>query len=435
MAENTNKQVYENIENNIKNSLNEGLNTGDFSKLNSAIANSVMDVVREAGVDLGNALNQASGELRGAYKRPYTNRAETEAYARMLQEKRKAHLEEVARAQQMRASARYSTGTNKPASNQGAQVKTTSSIKINSSGRNKGTALIIFGSIGAIFSGARWITALISFLIYPAGGALGFVVSTIITMLFLMMIRAGVENHNLFKMAERYIQIAGHKMYAQVSSLSAALGISTKKVKKSIKKMLKKGYFPEGYFDEDETTLMLSNSVYQQYQQTKTYASEHANDKPIEEPLSEAMAKLSQEDRRKLKNMVDSGNGYINRLHALNDDIPGEEISIKLSALEDILREIFSRIQEHPEQMDRMSKLMDYYLPTMIKLVEAYAEYDKVSAPGKDIIEAKAEIEQTLDTINEAFIQLLNNLFQDSVWDVTTDAQVLKTMLKQEGLT
>ena len=57
-----------------------------------------------------------------------------------------------------------------------------------------------------------------------------------------------------------------------------------------------------------------------------------------------------------------------------------------------------------------------------------------MSAPGKEIIQAKAEIENTLDTINEAFVQLLNNLFQDSVWDVTSDAQVLTTMLTQEGL-
>ena len=84
--------------------------------------------------------------------------------------------------------------------------------------------------------------------------------------------------------------------------------------------------------------------------------------------------------------------------------------------------------------MNRMQKLMDYYLPTMIKLVEAYAEYDRVSNPGDDIIEAKKQIENTLDTINEAFVVLHNNLFRDSVWDVTTDAEVLQTVLKQEGL-
>ncbi len=82
--------------------------------------------------------------------------------------------------------------------------------------------------------------------------------------------------------------------------------------------------------------------------------------------------------------------------------------------------------------MKNCHKLMNYYLPTMLKLVEAYAEYDKVSVPGPDIIKAKEEIEKTLETINQAFVQLLNNMFQDSVWDVTADAKVLKTMLKQE---
>ena len=71
----------------------------------------------------------------------------------------------------------------------------------------------------------------------------------------------------------------------------------------------------------------------------------------------------------------------------------------------------------------------------MIKLVEAYAEYDKVSQPGEDILAAKAEIEKTLDIINQAFVELLNKLFQSSVWDVTAEAKVLTTMLHQEGLT
>ena len=109
-------------------------------------------------------------------------------------------------------------------------------------------------------------------------------------------------------------------------------------------------------------------------------------------------------------------------------------ITEKLSRSETLLKEIFGCVKEHPDQMGRTHKLMDYYLPTMIKLVEAYAEYDKISAPGEEIIKAKGEIENTLDKINEAFVQLLNNLFRDSVWDVTSDAKVLETMLKQEGL-
>ena len=85
--------------------------------------------------------------------------------------------------------------------------------------------------------------------------------------------------------------------------------------------------------------------------------------------------------------------------------------------------------------MHRMHKMMDYYLPTTLKLVEAYEDFDKVSTPGPEILAAKAEIERTMDIINQAFSELLGNLFQDAILDATTDAQVLQTMLAREGLT
>lgn len=133
--------------------------------------------------------------------------------------------------------------------------------------------------------------------------------------------------------------------------------------------------------------------------------------------------------------MIDEGTDYIRKLRNLNDRIPGEVISAKLFCLENLLMDIFESVKQHPEQMDRMHKLISYYLPTTLKLVESYEKFDKISSPGPDIIKAKTEIENTLDTINQAFRELLNNLFQDTVFDVTTDAQVLKTMLAKEGLT
>ena len=48
---------------------------------------------------------------------------------------------------------------------------------------------------------------------------------------------------------------------------------------------------------------------------------------------------------------------------------------------------------------------------------------------------SKKEIEDTLDTLNIAFEKLLDDLFQETAWDVSSDISVLKTMLAQEGLT
>ena len=282
---------------------------------------------------------------------------------------------------------------------------------------------IIGGILGSIF---------FSMLSVGVGAATGMknfwsYIPVLLTLASVYAIVWGIGIRGTISRAKRYARLCGTKMYSQLSKLASATGLTEKALKKDIKKMLNKGYFPEGYLDEEGTTLMLSDDVY------KEYAGMKSRQKAEEEAVK--AGELSNAAKTELDQMVEEGAEAVARLHRLNADIPGEVITKKLDVLEDILRQIFARVKDHPEQMDRMHKLMDYYLPTMLKLVEAYAEYDKVSAPGKEITEAKAEIEKTLDTINEAFIQLLNNLFQDSVWDVTSDAQVLTTMLSQEGLT
>ena len=78
---------------------------------------------------------------------------------------------------------------------------------------------------------------------------------------------------------------------------------------------------------------------------------------------------------------------------------------------------------------------MDYYLPTTMKLLEAYEELDVQPVQGENIISSKKEIEDTIDTLNIAFEKLLDSLFQDTAWDVSSDISVLHTMLAQEGLT
>ena len=67
--------------------------------------------------------------------------------------------------------------------------------------------------------------------------------------------------------------------------------------------------------------------------------------------------------------------------------------------------------------------------------MESYAEFDSVQIQGENITSAKQEIEETLDTINKAFEKLLDDLYQDAAFDASTDAQVLQTLLAQEGLT
>ena len=53
---------------------------------------------------------------------------------------------------------------------------------------------------------------------------------------------------------------------------------------------------------------------------------------------------------------------------------------------------------------------MTYYLPTTVKLLEAYEDLDAQPIQGANILSSKQEIEKTLDTLNTAFEKLLDSL-------------------------
>ena len=78
---------------------------------------------------------------------------------------------------------------------------------------------------------------------------------------------------------------------------------------------------------------------------------------------------------------------------------------------------------------------MNYYLPTTRKLVDAYRELDQETIISENMAKTKKEIEDTLDTINEAFENLLDSFFEERAMDISSDISVLQTMLAQEGLT
>lgn len=262
--------------------------------------------------------------------------------------------------------------------------------------------------------------------------------------LFYGMIRVGVSKKNRLRRVDRYIEICGNKMYAELEEIAASTSQSVRTVRRDLRRMIRDGIFVQGHLDHKETTFMLNDIVYRHYfdamQSQKLREEENkrlASAKPTADEVVVNGVDVTglTEDEKELNALVAQGMNCIDRLREMNDKIEGEVISEKLDKLEGILIEIFNRVKAHPEQRNSMHKMMDYYLPTTIKLVEAYEEFDRVSVPGEDILTAKAEIEKTLDTINGAFVELLNNLFQSTAFDVTTDAQVLQTMLAKEGLT
>lgn len=170
---------------------------------------------------------------------------------------------------------------------------------------------------------------------------------------------------------------------------------------------------------------MLTDGAYQLYQEAMA---EHARRREEEELLEKDPV------RKQLKLAAAEGDEYIRRIRAINDSIPGGEISGKLCRLEEVCKRIFGHVESNPEKLGDIRKFMSYYLPTTLKLVEAYHGFYYEPVQGENIVAARQEIEETLDDINAAFEKLLDKLFQEDAMDISADISVLSTMLAQEGL-
>lgn len=393
--------------------VSDGLTSGDFRELNILINDTVSDVISQAGKqvkDVGDTISYTS--------KAYEN-------SRDYQEKQKKRNEKLNNSsyQTIHRSAKTTvthTKTNLPS--------------IKNVGQVSSVLYTVFGGIGIGITSVILLAALICALI-------GFVwpVSLLCILLLLwvgsiFMIRKGLKEKDRLKRMKRYITLCAGKMYVNISDLAQSIGKSSKFVLKDVKKMLELGFFPEGHLDSKETCLMLDDATYREYLQVEKERSIYEQEAKAAEKQKKAQAQNTGANPE-LQAMISDGQNYIRKLRELNDLIPGEVISQKMYRMENLLKEIFERLEEDPAQMSQLHKLMNYYLPTTIKLLQSYAEFDSISSPGTEVIKAKAEIEKTVDTINEAFTELLNKLFQSAVFDATADAQVLQTMLAKEGLT
>lgn len=231
---------------------------------------------------------------------------------------------------------------------------------------------------------------------------------------------------------QRYRRVLGSRTFCTVKELASQTGEPDATVVKDLRKMIEKGMFREGHLDDRATTLIVTNETYQQYRQTLAAKEERERQdrliKSVEGP--DETKPLSREAQA----MLERGQAYLTKIRASNDEIPDPVVSEKLEQTELILQNIFERAQEHPEVIPDLEQLMNYYLPVTIKLLDAYEDLDSQAIQGESIQTSKKEIEETLDTLNIAFEKLLDSIFRDTAWDVSTDITVLHTVLAQEGL-
>lgn len=248
----------------------------------------------------------------------------------------------------------------------------------------------------------------------------------------------GSRQEGLAKRFRRYQQVIGERTFCLIEELSAAIGKKPKFVQKDLRKMIRDGFFPQGYLDKKETCLITDQQTYQQYLQTEKAYEARAQEAQADgrkAGAQQASASTAAPHGSEYQELLAEGQSYIRHIHTCNDKIEDPVISEKLDRMEMIVTRIFTEAGRNPDIADDLKKMMSYYLPTTKKLLDAYCELDEQPVPGENIETTKQEIAATLDTLNNAFAKLLDDLFEEKAWDISSDISVLNTMLAQEGLT
>lgn len=243
----------------------------------------------------------------------------------------------------------------------------------------------------------------------------------------------GIRNLKRLSRFKIYRRTIGDKTSCKLETLAGSVGKNVNFVRRELQQMIRDGLFLQGHMDKEQTRLITSDETFRQFEKSRVqleYRQWQQAQLQSQKPQKAAPSTHSPQ----VQEVLDKGDTFVEEIRRCNDAIPGAVMSGKIDRMERIVERIFDRAEEHPEVIPDLKKMMDYYLPMTVKLLNAYADMDAQPYQGETIENSKREIEATLDILNQAFEKLLDELFADTALDISSDISVLHTLLAQEGL-
>ncbi len=278
-----------------------------------------------------------------------------------------------------------------------------------------GTGLIIGGSImsgifalGSVAVGVEMLetglyngieVGLLACLMFMAGG--------------LAMLFSGIGQNRRRERYLNYLAYIGANREVDLAPMASSFGVSVGKLCKDLRRMLAKGILPTGYLDLAEGKLYLTEMGY--------HAPEPKREAPPVQEETPQQAAAREDD-------------ILREIRQVNDQIPDAVMSAKIDRIEEITGKILKYQKEHPNKEGQLRTFLNYYLPTTLKILRAYAQLDAQGIEGENISAAKKRIEDMMDQVVSGFEKQLDKLFQDDAMDITSDVEVLENMLKKDGL-
>lgn len=306
-----------------------------------------------------------------------------------------------------------------------------------------GVVMTAAGGAGMVFFA---IPTLVVALTPAVVGAPGVVTTTILGILtagFAALLGFGVRNLRRASKLKALTRAVGQREAVTFDDIAARMQVSPKAALSTSRTLIKGGYLPQGRIDDENTTLMVTENAYHQYRQLQQSQRQTLAEREAAEAAraAEAAARaaheqdLSERLTPEQRAFVACGRDYLRQLRSLDERINDAAVSERIVAIEEVVGRILARAEEEPAVIAGLDRLTAYYLPTTVKLLDAYDRLEEEPIQGDNIASSRREIEHTLEVLHGAFEKLFDDTYQDLSLDVSADISVLHAVLAQEGLT
>lgn len=223
----------------------------------------------------------------------------------------------------------------------------------------------------------------------------------------------GVKKYRYAARLRRYLRVA-RDWVCDVDELAQNAAADPAQVRQDLAQAVARGDFPDALLQADGTL----------YLDLSRCAPTQASPEPQSEPQPQAQTEPEA--------FVEEGTVFLGYLRSCTGRL-GADADEELAQMQKICAAIVSFVRNHPEQLPRVRRFREYYLPTTRKLLDTAQGLGETQAAHAQ--EIRRDITGILHTLNQAYGKLYDTLLQDISLDVSTEIGTLETMLRQDGLT
>lgn len=135
-----------------------------------------------------------------------------------------------------------------------------------------------------------------------------------------------------------------------------------------------------------------------------------------------------------VEKVISEGYEKLKEIRSYSFRMRNQDAKKKVEEIIKVGKKIYDNFREDPKDIKAARQFLNYYMEATIKIIKQYVELAEKRIDTEDVQKTLEKAETILDNIKNAFEVQLSKLQEDNVLDLDTEIQVLKNMIKMEGL-